>query len=177
MDTTVHPSLPGYVVEQTQAEIADLEATLQALGPREKLAERVLAAQAAVKQKEAAIVAAHGVPLHVDRSSGSMHHHPALRDVRRALDSAFGDRRRYDETQRRLDGLRRFLETGSRLDRPHRAYAAPSEVGRIAQDGRGLRLTAGADGVPRLERVGDAAPKVCEMDGPAGVRRRRARHN
>ncbi len=173
MDTTIHPSLPAYVVEQTQADIAELESSLASMGPREKLADGVTAAQAAVTQKEAAIRAAHGVPLHVD-SLGNAHRHPALREVRRALECSRSAIRSYDETQRKLDGLRRFLETGSRLDRPHRAFCAPSEVGRIAQGGRGLRLTAGVDGRPIIERVGSEPRKVCTHDGPEGVARRRA---
>lgn len=169
-----HASLPAAVVADTTAEIEQLEELLASTGPREKLAAAVSSAQAAVKAREAAIVAAHGVPLHVD-GLGNVHRHPGMREVRRVLDAARSAIRAFDETQRKLDGLRRFLETGSKLDRPFRAFSAPSETGRVVGEGRGKRLEFNQETREfRIVRTGTDPVRVPEVDGPSGVAKRRA---
>ena len=170
-----HPSLPAYVVEQTLVDIAELEGILADLGPRDGIMARVLAAQDGVKARSADIEASHGVPVSVDRASGSLVHHPAMADARAELRRMRDLLRTHDETTRKVAGLRQLLETGSKLDRPFRCHVAPSEIGRVAGEGRGLRLTAGPDGKPRIERVGTDRRSIPEVDGPEGVAKRRAR--
>lgn len=175
--TTPHPSLPAQTVEQTLAEIAQLEQTLADLGPREAIVDRVIAAQNGMKARTTTIEKSHGIPLVADHATGSLTYHPALGNARAELHRARELLSKHNEAAQRLNVLRKFLETGSMLARPFRSYSAPSEIGRLASEGRGLRLTAGPDGKPRIERVSSDRVKICEVDGPSGVARRRARNS
>jgi hypothetical protein len=169
---TVHPNIPAHVAESVLAQVAEIEQTLAEIGPRQAIAERVAAARAAVDARKAEIVARHGVVAHADRATGAVHHHPALRTQRTALHRAQAEIRRYDELQRKADNLRKVLAEGR--DRPEfKCYSAPP----IRGDQPGTRLVWGPDGKPYVERVESDAPRVCEFDGEAGKRSRRARHN
>jgi hypothetical protein len=171
-----HPNLSAQVVARLEAEIAEFEATIAELGPREALAEAVTKARAAHDAKSARIAAQGGIPKRADYVSGRVEHHPALAGERHALRVAQEALRQHDDATRKLANRRTTLfESGSSLDRPFKCHAAPSETGRVAQEGRGRRLEFNQETREfRIVRTGTEPVKVCEVDGPQGVAKRRA---
>ena len=165
MDATIHPSLPPEAVAGIQGQIDEL---LPLVADREPLLAAVAQAHAAIKAKEAAIVAACGVPY--DSRTGA--YHPALAPLRHALRAAQNKLRANDEVIQKIESLRRVLATGR--SRPEfRCYQAPP----VRDLEPGTKMVFDETGRPRIERIESKTRKVCEFDGEAGKERRRQRHN